>query len=97
MWPTILDIPKEQCEGMLRNLGESRLSLLLLSHKTFVAAECQAYSSLVDAYRAGGVLTEEKRTSLESVATLLNISLERRKAEVRRAVNDEVLNTISER
>ena len=51
----------------------------------------------MDAYRAGGVLTEEKRTSLESVATLLNISLERRKAEVRRAVNDEVLNTISER
>lgn len=51
----------------------------------------------MDAYRAGGVLTEEKRTSLESVAALLNISLERQKAEVRRAVNDEVLNTISER
>ena len=79
MWPTLLDIPKEQCSGMLRNL------------------ECQAYTSIVDAYRAGGVLTEEKKSSLESVAALLNISLERQKAEVRRAVNDEVLNTISER
>ena len=60
-------------------------------------AECQAYSSLVDAYRAGGVLTEEKKTSLESVAALLNITGARHKAEIRRAVNDEVLNTISER
>ena len=63
----------------------------------FCVAECQAYTSLVDAYRAGGVLTEEKKTSLESVAALLNISGARHKAEIRRAVNDEVLNTISER
>ena len=51
----------------------------------------------MDAYRAGGVLTEEKKTNLESVAALLNISGARHKAEIRRAVNDEVLNTISER
>ena len=52
---------------------------------------------MVDAYRAGGVLTEEKKSSLESVAALLNISGSRHRAEVRRAVNDEVLKTISER
>ena len=51
----------------------------------------------MDAYRAGGLLTEEKKTSLESVAALLSISGARHKAEIRRAVNDEVLNTISER
>jgi len=79
MWPKLLDLPKEQCAGLLRNI------------------ECQAYTSLVDAYRAGGVLTEEKKSSLESVAAILNISVDRHKAEVRRAVNDELLNTISER
>ena len=51
----------------------------------------------MDAYRAGGVLTDEKKSSLENVAKLLNISKERHKAEVRRAVNDELLNTISTR
>ena len=51
----------------------------------------------MDAYRAGGVLTDEKKSSLENVAKLLNISTERHKAEVRRAVNDELLNTISTR
>ena len=51
----------------------------------------------MDAYRAGGVLTEEKKSSLERVAALLNITGARHKAEIRRAVNDEVLNTISER
>lgn len=79
MWPKLLDIPKDQCVGLLRNL------------------ECQAYTVLVDAYRAGGVLTDEKKSSLENVAKLLNISTERHKAEVRRAVNDELLNTISTR
>ena len=62
-----------------------------------VFSECQAYTSLVDTYRAGGVLTEEKKSSLERVAALLNITGARHKAEIRRAVNDEVLNTISER
>ena len=52
---------------------------------------------LVDAFRAGGVLNQEKKSSLETIAKLLNISTERHKAEVRRAVNDELLNTISTR
>lgn len=79
MWPNILDIPKEQCTGLLRNL------------------ECQAYTNLIDAYRASGPLTDDKKSSLESVARILNISSERHKAEVRRAVNDELLTTISTR
>ena len=59
--------------------------------------ECQAYTNLIDAYRASGPLTDDKKSSLESVARILNISSERHKAEVRRAVNDELLTTISTR
>ena len=51
----------------------------------------------MDAFRAGGILTEDKKCCLENVAKLLNISTERHKAEVRRAVNDELLTTISSR
>ena len=42
-------------------------------------------------------MTDDKKSSLESVARILNISSERHKAEVRRAVNDELLTTISTR
>ena len=101
MWPKLLDLPAEQCKGMLRNLGKNWTGTEICCEwsceERCCVAECQAYTSLVDAYRAGGVLTEEKRTSLESVAALLSISGARHKAEIRRAVNDEVLNTISER
>ena len=47
--------------------------------------ECQAYTNLIDAYRASGPLTDDKKSSLESVARILNISSERHKAEARRA------------
>ena len=49
---------------------------------------------MVDAFRAGGKLTEEKKSMLESLGKILKISEERHKAEVRRAVNDEMLSTI---
>jgi hypothetical protein len=60
-------------------------------------AECSAYSSVVDAFRAGGDLTEEKKASLLELARILNIPVERHKTEIRRAVNDELLNTVSYR
>ena len=52
---------------------------------------------MIDAFRAGGVLTEEKKSILESIRKILNISEERHKAEVRRAVNDELLATVNKR
>ena len=52
---------------------------------------------MIDAFRAGGVLTEEKKSILESIRKILNISEERYKAEVRRAVNDELLATVNKR
>jgi len=59
--------------------------------------ECSAYSSVVDAFRAGGDLTEEKKASLLQLAKILNIPVERHKTEIRRAINDELLNTVSYR
>lgn len=80
------------------------LSLLLLIggyiHKlTYFApffSELEAYSSLVSALRAQGELSKEKRKLLQDLASTLNISMERHRAEVRRAVNDEKLATIAE-
>jgi len=57
--------------------------------------ECSAYSSVVDAFRAGGDLTDEKKASLAELAKIFNIPADRHKTEIRRAINDELLNTIS--
>ena len=43
----------------------------------------------------GGDLTKERRKVLQDLSTLLNVSVDRHKAEVRRAVNDELLHTIA--
>ncbi|XP_030759213.1 BRCA2-interacting transcriptional repressor EMSY-like, partial [Sitophilus oryzae] len=59
--------------------------------------ELEAYSSLVSALRAQGTLNQEKRNLLKETSILLNISNERHKAEVRRAISDERLNTIAYR
>jgi hypothetical protein len=58
-------------------------------------SELEAYSSVVTVLRAQGDLTKERRKILQDLSHLLNISVERHKAEVRRAVNDELLSTIS--
>lgn len=50
----------------------------------------------MSALRAQGELSEEKRKLLQDIAATLNISMERHKAEVRRAVNDEKLATIAQ-
>lgn len=57
--------------------------------------ELEAYSSLVSALRAQGCLSSEKRKLLRETGILLSISNERHKAEVRRAISDERLNTIA--
>ncbi|KAF2364480.1 Acyl-CoA thioester hydrolase/bile acid-CoA amino acid N-acetyltransferase [Trinorchestia longiramus] len=57
--------------------------------------ELLAYSHLVGVFRAQGELSKEKRKVLSELQHLLGITPERHKAEVRRAVSDEVLYTIA--
>lgn len=47
------------------------------------------------ALRAQGPLNQNKLKVLKETSALLNITQERHKAEIRRAVNDEKLNTIA--
>ena len=58
-------------------------------------SELEAYSSVVSALRAQGELTKERRKIMNDLSNILNISIERHKAEIRRAINDEQLNTIA--
>lgn len=57
--------------------------------------ELEAYSCLVSALRAQGPLDADKRKLLKDSGSALNITQERHKAEVRRAISDEKLNTIA--
>ena len=61
----------------------------------FDISELEAYSSVVSALRAQGELTKERRKIMNDLSNILNISIERHKAEIRRAINDEQLNTIA--
>lgn len=58
-------------------------------------AELEAYAGLVTALRAQGCLNQEKAKILKDTCILLNITQDRHKAEIRRVVNDEKLNTIA--
>lgn len=65
--------------------------------KTFLFfSELSTYSKIVSVLRAQGELTKEKRKLLSELQSIFSISVERHRAEIRRAVNDEVLNTIAE-
>ncbi|KAJ8916272.1 hypothetical protein NQ315_016412 [Exocentrus adspersus] len=57
--------------------------------------ELEAYSHLVSALRAQGPLNSDKLKLLKETSIALNITQERHKAEVRRAISDEKLNTIA--
>ncbi|CAG0890955.1 unnamed protein product [Darwinula stevensoni] len=64
-------------------------------HKTLRRLELEAYSSVVSALRAQGAFTKRKRKILRLLGKQCIISVERQKAEIRRAANDEVLETIA--
>ena len=64
---------------------------------SLIFTELDAYGSVVSALRAQGDLTKERRKVLQDLSNVLNVSPERHKTEVRRAVNDEVLATVSQR
>ena len=60
-------------------------------------SELKAYSGVLDALRAGGGLTPRKSSFLADLRKILSISDDRHKAEVRRAINSEILNTVCEK
>ncbi|KAL8625511.1 hypothetical protein ACOMHN_014600 [Nucella lapillus] len=64
--------------------------------RTLRRLELEAYSSVVSAFRAQGSLSKDKKRLLHELQNVLSISLERHRAEVRRAVNDEKLTTIAD-
>lgn len=74
---------------VLVNISSADCRRLLRRH------EIEAYAKVVTAFRAQGLLTTEKRTLLFELQRLLSINGDRHRAEVRRAVNDEELATIS--
>lgn len=57
----------------------------------------EAYSGVVSALRVQGELTKERRKILTDLSNVLNITPERHKTEVRRAINDELLGTVTKR
>ncbi|KAK7499219.1 hypothetical protein BaRGS_00009479 [Batillaria attramentaria] len=58
--------------------------------------ELDAYSSIVSVFRAQGDLSKDKKKVLQDLQNMLSISIERHRAEVRRAVNDERLTTVAD-
>ncbi|XP_066941820.1 BRCA2-interacting transcriptional repressor EMSY isoform X2 [Macrobrachium rosenbergii] len=64
--------------------------------KSLRALELSAYSQMISVLRAQGELTKEKKKLLNDLQNIFSINLERHRAEIRRAVNDEKLNTIAE-
>ena len=71
------------------------LKLSKLSRYLSLISELEAYSSVLSALRAQGELTKERRKVMNDLSNVLNIPIERHKAEVRRAINEELLNTIA--
>lgn len=63
----------------------------------FSFAELQTYGSCISVLRAQGPLTKDKRLAIDNLRQIFHIKTDRHKAEVRRAVNDELLTTIAER
>jgi hypothetical protein len=59
--------------------------------------ELEAHSALITAIRAQGNLTEEKNSFLKESRNIFKISIERHKAELRRASNDKTICKISNR
>jgi hypothetical protein len=65
--------------------------------KTLRVLELEAYASVVTTFRAQGDLNLKKNQVLKDLQSLLKVSVDRHKAEMRRALNDEKLYTIAKR
>ena len=99
----VLDIPKDDCSRILRRMGmlehEKQIQNVWLKRPPCFSliAELQTYASCISVLRAQGPLTKDKRLAIDNLRHIFHIKTDRHKAEVRRAVNDELLTTISER
>lgn len=71
------------------------LSVQIIKQRS-ILTELTTYSHVVSVLRAQGELTKEKKKLLSDLQTMFSISLERHRAEIRRAVNDEKLTTIAD-
>ncbi|KAG7311243.1 hypothetical protein JYU34_002275 [Plutella xylostella] len=78
MWPTLLNLTRDDCRRTLRRL------------------ELEAYSNMIDVFRAQGALEDNRKKILEELRAVLHISNDRHSAEARRVANDELLATIAE-
>lgn len=65
------------------------------ARRTLRKLELEAYASVISAFRAQGQLTKDKKSSLQVLSKCLRISAERHRAEIRRAVNDELLSLVA--
>lgn len=58
--------------------------------------ELEAYSNMVNVFRAQGALEDNRKKLLEELRAALHIGQERHSAEARRVSNDQLLATIAE-
>jgi len=87
--------------GPMNDTSEGRMTdaetNLNCSKQCLRILELQCYAAVVSTLRAQGDLSSEKRRLLYEIQKLLNVTPERHKAEVRRAANDEELESIAKK
>lgn len=86
VWPTILDLGRDECKRILRKLGTLLLSYIMLLYVNLVAApgaarqrsmvasflsELEAYAGVISALRAQGDLTKDKKDLLGELTKIL--------------------------
>ncbi|XP_072937040.1 uncharacterized protein [Epargyreus clarus] len=64
--------------------------------RTLRRLELDAYSNMINVFRAQGALEDNRKKLLEELRAVLHISSDRHNAEARRVSNDELLATIAE-
>ena len=106
MWPRKLDLNPEECNALLREIGEPKFALrifqifnaksLFFNKFSYYVAEVDCYSSVITAFRAQGGLDDLKVKILSDLRNIFHIDEERHKAEARRVANDEELITIAD-
>lgn len=97
MWPKKINLSVEECRALLRNYGKKLnyvAKIFKLSH--YSISELEAYSSVMNAFRTQGNLTDDKSRILKDLRIAFHISDDRHKAEARRVSNDERFNTIAD-
>ncbi|ETE61230.1 Protein EMSY, partial [Ophiophagus hannah] len=78
VWPTLLDLSRDECKRVLRKLGkwslEGKGKILGLKVESRYKVELEAYAGVISALRAQGDLTKEKRDLLGELSRVLSMS-----------------------